>query len=215
MISGAEEDTARIVMQMFPPDYSGVYVDVGAGYPEWYSNSYPFRARGWTIVAVEPQPSMCKEFRRRGYDVLEFACASQNLGIVDFEVLDNTRGLAGSAFKILDAHPPEAITTIKVVARTLDSLMSQFYPCIAHIDVLDVDVEYYELDVLRGVSFDRFNPYVLVIENLPTNTGVWINPHRDELYSFYDEIGYKIVGQAGHNEILVRKDNNRYDRVTL
>jgi len=197
--------TASFAAHLFPDDYKGVYVDIGAGFPEWYSNSFPFRALGWTVIAIEPQPKMCAEFAKRGLDVLQFACSDQDKGLVDFEILNNTSGLAGSAFKVLDDHPQSLISTIRVKARSLTSLMDEFYPDIARIDILDIDVEYYELEVLRGVDFARFQPTVLLIENLPSDTGVWLNPHRDELYAFYEEIEYEIVGRAGFNEILTRR----------
>lgn len=202
MFVNEESRTAEIVASLFASDFHGVYVDVGAGFPEWYSNSYPFRVAGWNVVAIEPQPNMCEKFRERGFDILQFACSSKNLGIVDFEVLDNTGGLAGSSFKILDDHPQEMITVIQVEARTLSSLLAEFHPELGRIDVLDVDVEYYELEVLRGVDFEKYRPKVLVIENLP-ESGTWNNKDHHALHDFYDSHEYRMVGRCGHNEILV------------
>lgn len=204
MKSGPEDQTAQAVAELFPDDFKGVYVDVGAGFPEYYSNSALFRRMGWEVIAIEPQPKMCDEFRAKGYPILQYACASEDRGLVDFEILDNTRGLAGSAFKVLDDHPRSAIRTIKVMAFKLDTILGWTYPKLARIDVLGIDVEYYELEVLGGFDMERWKPTVLVIENLPA-TPPWRNQRRGELHAYYETHGYQIVAQMGWNEILVRK----------
>jgi hypothetical protein len=32
----------------------GVYIDIGSGYPIWYSNTYYFYRRGWSGVLIDP-----------------------------------------------------------------------------------------------------------------------------------------------------------------
>jgi len=201
--STTEENTGAVVASFFPAGYQGTYVDVGAGYPVYYSNSHYFRELGWQIIAVEPQPLMCQAFRQMGYEVLEYACAAIDKGEVDFQILDNTQGLAGSAFKVLDDHPPESIRTIKVQAYTLDTLLARHYPKLTRIDVLDIDVEYYELEVLAGFDIELWRPRVLVIENLP-NSGAWRNLNYERLHKYYRRHGYRIAAVAGFNEIAVK-----------
>jgi FkbM family methyltransferase len=206
MISGNDHDCVYFAASYFPKDFKGVYVDVGAGFPEFWSNSIYFRKLGWEIIAIEPQPHMCAEFRRLGYPILEYACASTDIGQTDFEICDILGGLSASAFRVLDVatRAKATLTPIKVEALTLNTILERHHPELKHIDILDVDVEYSELDVLKGLDFNKYNPAVLIIENLPTDTGLYANPHRAELYEYYKTLGYKIVDRADFNEILRR-----------
>jgi len=204
-----DEQYAKIIAaEYFPNKYQGIYVDVGAGYPIFHSNSHMFREKGWQIIAIEPQPNMCEEFRRLGYPVLEYACSATDIGETDFEVCEYCAGLGASSFKVLDKLTRETmrITSIRVQAYTLNTILQKHHPDITHIDILDVDVEYYELDVLKGLDINKYSPDVMIIENLPTDTGLYANPNRDLLYEYYDFIGYEIVAVAGGiNEILRKK----------
>jgi FkbM family methyltransferase len=202
----SDADTAAAIQAVMGNITNGIYVDVGAGHPEIISNSFHFRNLGWDIVAIEPQKALCDEFRARGYPILELACASTDIGETDFEILDYYMGMGGSAFRVLDPQPAErAITKVKVMAYTLNTILEKYRPDIKHIDVLDIDTEYSELDILKGFDIEKYSPTVLVIENLPTDSGIWCSPFRDQLYEYYNQIGYKIVAKAGvYNEILMR-----------
>lgn len=212
LTSGIEDHTAPMVADLFPSDYTGVYVDVGAGFPVFYSQSYHFRKLGWQVIAIEPQKNMCDEFRALGYPVLEYACFSSDIGETDFYVVDCVCGLGGSALKVVDPQPPgREVRKIRVEAYTLDTILTLYHPELESIDVLGIDVECHELSVLQGFSIERYKPTVLVIENLPTdnaddpNRYRWLNLQRQQLYEYYEAKGYEIVAQAAWNEILMRK----------
>lgn len=207
--SNWEGDTAKLLEKMFPPDYVGVYVDVGAGYPEYWSNSDYFRKKGWLVIAIEPQPQMCNEYRELGYEVLQYACTDTDAGEVSFECLDNMGGMSSSTFKIVETHQyPDnpQVTTIKVQARKLDTLLEEFYPEVTKIDIVDIDVERSELAVLKGFNTDKYQPAVMVIENHRQAEG-WINPDEDAIHDYYDGIGYDIIGFAAWNEFVAPKDS--------
>jgi FkbM family methyltransferase len=202
--SGSESDTPFFVQDLFSPGFGGVYVDVGAGYPEYYSATFPLRKKGWQIIAIEPQPQMCAEFEEMGLPVLQYACTDRDIGEADFEVLDYMRGLGGSSFKVVDPQPlGRKVVTIQVQALTLNTILKRHHPDLEHIDVLGVDVECYEVFVLRGLDFERYAPDVLVIENLPRELG-WLNPHQEELEELYNDFGYEVIARAGYNDVLRR-----------
>jgi FkbM family methyltransferase len=196
----------KFVTSHFPRDFKGVYVDVGAGYPESFSNSFQFRSLGWKIIAIEPQPNMCDAFRAKGYPIIQYACSDKDEGEVDFEVCGYAGGLGGSAFKVLDPQSRinYEITPIKVKAYTLTTILSDIHSEVEHIDVLDIDVEYSELKVLQGLDFEKYDPTVMSVENLPWND-VWHNPYIKELREFCISKGYKLVNTIEYNEYWIKK----------
>lgn len=193
-------------IKYFEKDFKGVYVDVGAGYPDALSNSEQFRSLGWKVIAIEPQPGMCDAFRAKEYPIIQYACSDKDEGEVDFEICAYASGMGGSAFKVLDEQSriDYKITPIKVGAYTLTTILGDIHSEVKHIDILDVDVEYSELKVLQGLDFEKYNPTVMTIENLPWN-GVWHNPYIEELREFCISKGYKLVDTVEHNEYWIKK----------
>ncbi len=165
--------------RFFPSLHRGVLVDVGAGRPYFLSNSALFRAIGWRILAIEPNPSFCAEHRAEGHEILQYACSDHDQDSVTFSIVNSGGAAYGaghvtyesfSSISIKDSyralHPPQDVTTITVNVRKLDTILREHAPEVTHIDVLSVDVEGWELEVLRGLTLATYRPTVLIIENL-------------------------------------------------
>lgn len=194
LASQHEHHTSAVVQQFFPIAYKGIYVDIGSAYPEWISNSHWFRKLGWNVIPIEPNPRMCQMYRDRNYHILEYACTGEDLGETDFEILDYSNETGGSALKVLDPAGCK-VTPIKVQGYTLNTIMTKHHPEISNIDVLDIDVEGYELLVFKGIDIKRFNPSVLVVENVP---------FKQEYLDYYERIGYRKVTHASFNDICLK-----------
>jgi hypothetical protein len=80
---------------------------------------------------------------------------------------------------------------------TLDTLLARHAPEVRRIDLLVVDVEGWELEVLRGLDFRRYRPRVLIIENL----------FHDPAYrDFMQARGYELWRELAPNEVYVRRE---------
>ncbi len=100
-------------------------------------------------------------------------------------------------------------TTVSVEQVTLDEALSRF--SISSRDVLKIDVEYYEMNVLRGaVSLIKNARPIIVIEILQFSSLVKqfpgmndrISPtHGTEIFSFLKQLGYYAYG-IGNDELL-------------
>jgi FkbM family methyltransferase len=207
MYSDSEFDSAKFVTQ-FISMASGIYVDVGAGFPEHgYTAHTLFRnTPNWRIIAIEANPEMCKQYRGRGYEIYEYAATDSDLGRVSFDIYTSHEGLGGSCITSQNVqHMGEDRTrcinigflrSIEVTALTLNTILATHCPEVTHINVLNVDVEYSELQVLRGLDFEKYSPDIMIIECLGNNPA-----YQD----YFDQLGYKVVAQAGPNKILIRK----------
>jgi FkbM family methyltransferase len=81
-------------------------------------------------------------------------------------------------------HLP-ASYSVEVPARTLESLLDDI-PGPPTIDFLSLDVEGYELDVLRGLNIEKFRPrYILVEARFFEEVDGFLTGHR---YSLVDRL---------------------------
>jgi len=205
-----EGNVDRIVQERFFPSGNGVFVEVGAARPDYLSISASFRGRGWKIVAVEPNPAYQDLYRQHGIEVLPYACGERDADDVDFSVVDShsTAYEGGrvtyesfSSLAIKDSYaalkPNLDVKPIKVKLRRLDTIMAEHAPDVGAIDVVSVDVEGWELEVLKGLTFSRFRPKVLIVENLFSDQS-----YRD----FMADRGYRLWRVLKPNEVYVRED---------
>jgi FkbM family methyltransferase len=180
----AEGDVDRVVQEkFFPGRPDGLLVEVGAARPDHLSISMSFRALGWKVISIEPNPAFCAEHRTRGNDVLQFACSDEDADGKDFFIVDMRGAIyenvplsyeSMSSLGIKDGFAEQyeewksktSLSTIKVSVRKLDTLLRTYAPQIQEIDVLAIDVEGWELDVLRGFSIEHYRPKVVILENL-------------------------------------------------
>lgn len=91
-MTSAEGDVDRIVQKRFFPVESrstSVFIDVGAAGPDYLSVSAYYRALGWRVIAIEPNPEFCDMHRSRGHEIYQFACGDHDEDGVDFIIVDS------------------------------------------------------------------------------------------------------------------------------
>lgn len=166
---------------------NGVFVEVGANDPEDGSQSLRLENAGWSGLLVEPLSEHAADLRRlRKAHVEEVACGprSRHDTIMEFKVAGVASTLADEFinYKVEE----EEIRPVRVV--TLDSLLDKHG--IEKIDFLSLDVEGYELEVLDGLSLDRYRPALILIEDRVRD----LARHR-----YLTANGYKVVRRSGAN----------------
>lgn len=209
MTSRGEGGIDLLVHQrFFHETKSGVFIDVGAARPDFLSMSALFRANGWDVVVVEPNPHFCELHRQAGHEVLQYACADYDADDVSFSIVDshgeNYRDgqvsfESFSSISVKDSYrrlrPDLPMREIRVNVRKLDTLLREHAPHIDRIDVLSIDVEGWELEVVRGLSLDVYQPKVIIVENFLD----------DVAYSkFMRSHGYVLWKRAAPNDVYVR-----------
>ena len=93
--------------------------------------------------------------------------------------------------------PDPTVTTISVQVRRLDTILAQHAPDIGEIDVLAVDVESWELTVMRGIDLAKYRPKVVILENFRDDAGY---------LSFMRDAGYIYWKHIMLNDVYVRAD---------
>jgi FkbM family methyltransferase len=204
----AELDVDRKVLaSFFAGQGTGLFVDVGAARPDYLSVSALFRDAGWRVLAIEPNPEFAELHRLRGHEVYEYACGTADEDDVDFSIADSHGqeyhggSVSYESFSSLSLKPgyeallPPSVSLrpIKVSMRRLDTILLE--AGVPTIDVVSIDVEGWEIEVLRGLDLERYDPKVIIIENFLKDPA-----YDDQL----KEWGYVLWRTFTPNQVYVR-----------
>ncbi len=207
----AEGDVDHLVSERFFRDESpGVLVEVGAARPDYLSISALYRAKGWKVLSIEPNPAYGEYYKNLGLEILPYACGDHDEDNVDFSVV-NSHGVnyrdggvtyeSWSSLSIKESYaelqPNLDVTKIKVNLRRLDSILQTHAPEVSKIDIISADIEGWELEALSGLDFDYYKPRVLIIENLF---------YEDSYREFMKNLGYTLWRRVTPNDVYVRSE---------
>ena len=151
---------------------NGFYIDVGANDPEVHSVTKAFYERGWYGINIEPMPEFAPRFAQlRPRDINLGIAAGSSEGELTLYDVPDVRGWASPDSAVAEAHRKEGYTIaeLRVPVRKLIDI------CLEHVDrpihFLKVDVEGFEREVLLGMDFAQFRPWIVVVEaTLPNST---------------------------------------------
>ena len=186
-----------ILQSIFSCLKDGFYVDVGANHPTVLSNTKKFYDRGWHGINIEPNPLLIKDFEMgRPRDI------NLNIGISDKPAsMDFYRMSADtlstfskqSAIDAEKASKEKIVDVILVQVETLASVLRK-YCSEKVIDLMSVDVEGYDLTVLKSNNWELFRPKVLMIE---------INQDEEEILQFIESMDYEMAYKNHTNALFV------------
>jgi FkbM family methyltransferase len=188
-------------------DIRGTFIEAGAHDGLSQSNTYWLESmRGWKGLLVEPVPAMaalCRRNRPKAKVVNAALVATPDIKSIRVAPV----GLYGYVTGSLSSAAHEAehrrrgaqnlgtssdvIEDIEVPARTLENILDElrFGP----IDLFSLDVEGYEINVLRGMNVARYKPHYMLVEA--------VGPER-LLAAFGDH--YEFVEQITPQDVLLK-----------
>ncbi len=189
MKDSASQNESSLVWNFFKRSPQGVFVEVGANHPTLESQTWYLEQQGWSGVLVEPNPELFKLLcEQRPRSRVMQAAAGAQAGEVD--LLLGINHLHSTLVPVLG--DPLSEEKIRVKLCTLDSILAE--AGVARIDFLSIDVEGMELQVLRGLDFQKFAPQLVLIEE----------HRRDYAKHFYlRHHGYRLVKRTGRNNWYV------------
>jgi FkbM family methyltransferase len=200
--------TDEYIRKTFFPNFSykGVMVDVGAGPPEFLSNSKHFRKNGWRTICVEPNPKFVEQHKKENSEIYQYACSNENK-ISEFTINYNNDhwytqendGVSFSAISLRLKNVPDHNTqeTIQIEVIQLNTLLTKLN--VSSVDILSIDTEGWELEVLEGFDHKKYCPRVIVLEDI--NRSI-------EYENYMRSIGYKKHIELFHNHIYEISDQS-------
>jgi FkbM family methyltransferase len=188
---------------------TGVIVDVGANDGDFGSNSMLLESLSWDTILIEPNPDLCdyiNAHRKPSY-LFQYAASSKEgevkLYLVDGNALAHGLSTLEPTKENLERMQENNFTyrKVKVTAKTLDTMLTDTK--IQKFDVISIDVEGHELDVLKGLSLDRWEPTILIIEDNSIYTS-------NEVSTYMKKLGYARFFRTGVNDWYARKENKEF-----
>jgi len=189
------------VRALFPRDFRGVCIDVGAYHPTWLSNSNELERLGWDVYCIEPNPYCIPGLLGKRKNVLECAAGKRNIEQAPFYIYRTGHGpddMAGHTGLMEKCEKDEAgeYELAHVSVRTLDQLLGSPAIPVDRVDILLIDTEGTEMDVLRGFDIQTWKPKAIVIEN--------IDPGNTEQLDYLQARGYALRKRIIFNDIYER-----------
>lgn len=204
--SYSQEGEDMILRRIFEYSEPGFYVDIGAHHPKRFSNTYYFYRKGWRGINIDATPGSMKRFNKiRRWDMnIETAVANEKREMIYHifnEPAVNTFDEKYADKAINDGY--ELIRKQKINTKTLKEILVQYLPEKQKIDFMSVDVEGFDLEVLKSNDFDLFRPEYILVECHGANMN---EIQYNEVYNFLREKKYDIFGKTVLT--LLFKDNH-------
>jgi FkbM family methyltransferase len=192
------------------------YLDIGANEPRYISNTYFFYLRGSRGVLIEPNPYLYKKLKsaRPGDTVLNTGIGFTEVAEADFYVFPNyANGLStfsekearhweNTGMKGLGKIPVEKVIRIPLVP--VNKILEKYFAGSAP-NLISLDVEGLDLEILKGLDFNKYQPEVICVETLgydENQQGFKMN----DIIEFMLTQHYGIYADTRVNTIFARKD---------
>jgi FkbM family methyltransferase len=192
------QDGEDMVLKTFLNKDKGYYVDVGAHHPIRFSNTAYFYKKGWNGINIEPTPILIKDFQRyRKRDV------NLNLGITNQASEFTFYMFSDSALNSFDKElslerheksPYKIVKEKKIKTCRLSDILDKYLPQNQKIDFFSIDVEGFDLDVLKSNDWEKYIPDFIVIETLSEFSLEKMK--EDKIYNYLTEQHYKLVART-------------------
>ena len=165
----------RTMWRLLTPDTPKVVVDVGANDGFYGSNSFPFVARGWRAVLIEPHPVAFARLQKR------FARASRVTCL-------NVACAESSGKRPLYLGTDPSLSTLCTLADVLSARQ------IPHdFGVLSIDTEGMDYEVLLGLQCPVWRPRLIITEDY--------KPKEAAKADYLNENGYRLRARIFGNTI--------------
>ncbi|SHO66866.1 methyltransferase, FkbM family [Pseudoxanthobacter soli DSM 19599] len=174
----------RKLIDHLPKDRPGFFIEAGANDGVDQSNTYYLeRKLGWTGLLIEPSEHLAGLARaaRKATVVQAALGAPEDSGtVISFPFGDLVssigRGSATASWGGLFGENPKTVTaTIRTMSEILDEAGSPA------VDLLSLDVEGYEIPVLKGLDLERHRPRRILIETADIDAVLDVVGHRYDM----------------------------------
>jgi FkbM family methyltransferase len=196
--SFSQEGEDQLLYRLLNGKNSGFYIDIGAHHPFKYSNTYKFYKLGWRGINIDAMPGSMKFFNKiRPLDINIEVPISSKTEILNYYIFNepalNTFSKEEANYKD-GLNDYKILNTIKLQTSTLEQLLLKNMAKNQKIDFMSIDVEGFDLDVLKSNNWDLFKPDYILIEELSDIENI-INK-KSKVNIFLQNHGYTFIART-------------------
>ncbi len=182
---------------IFDGKKDGFFIDIGANHPSVLSNTLFFERLGWKGIAFEPQEKLCSLWKERKTVCYNIALGDTEgeIEFAEYEGDSEKHTLSGVASRL----GKFASKKYMVKQRRLGDVLQELK--IKEVDFISIDVEGYEMNVLKGIDFEAVTISCFVIENNKNERGTI----DLEIREFMQQKGYRFAGRLVIDDVFVKR----------
>lgn len=192
-------DGEDLVVKNFFKKKKGFYIDVGCYHPLRMNNTQLLYTKGWNGINIDVSKFAIDLFNHLRPDDLNYNCAVSNKNeIIKLYFQKEQSPLITSKMDHVKKHFTGRINEKKIEAFSLDEIIERGKFKNTKIDFLDIDVEGSDFKVLKGLSFDKFQPKLICVEILEKKI------KKSDIYNFLVDRNYELLWSGTHSHIFKR-----------
>ena len=187
----------------FKQKKKGFFVDVGCHQPFLNNNTYLLYKKGWRGINIDldfGSIDMFNFFRKEDTNIqaaISDSSEEKNLYFFHNKSAVNTLSIKEGS---------KAAEVKKVITFTLNKIIENSKYKNKEIDFLSIDVEGYEIEVLKGLDFNRYKPKLVVLEFIDHEIKEFYNQKinnilNSQLNKFMENQNYKLVNWI-HDDLV-------------
>ena len=207
-ITYAQNNEDLVLYRALSEVQNGFYIDVGANDPSDDSVTKAFYDRGWRGINIEPLLSHWHDLERDRPEDINLRCAvGDHSGVMEIWEPE-IRGWSTASVDVIAQHESDGLVgvTHSVPMRTLTEICQENGN--REIHFLKIDVEGFERNVLLGMDFQKFRPWIIVVEAFDPvtkteNSKTWesLLTSAQYLFSYADGLNRFYVAKE-HSELI-------------
>jgi FkbM family methyltransferase len=206
------QDGEDVLLRLFcrKKGRKGFYVDIGAFDPTLYSNTKWFYKRGWNGINIDANPRSIALFNKeRKRDINVEAGVSDTHGEMNFYCWGETSTMNTfneDFYKQWTGNGMIAKEIRKVTVQPINSILEKYLPAGQHIDFITLDIEGFEMKILKSFDFKKYAPDYFLVEDLDyagADTD-FMDFAKSDLYLFMKRKGYIVVAKTRFTIVFKR-----------
>ncbi|MDH4403673.1 MAG: FkbM family methyltransferase [Flavobacterium sp.] len=166
-ISFAKSGDDIQLMMLLNEKTPGTYVDVGCWHPKQASNTYFFYLRNWKGICIDPNPELIKLYKKfRPNDHFINAGIGASDESLDYFMFKESsmNTFSEDFYEKYKIHSP-LIKKVKIPLVSLKEVLDKNLNENDRLDFFDVDVEGFDLEVLKTNDWKKYRPKIIIIES--------------------------------------------------